>query len=125
MILICRVPFSVRPQGVSIYDIGQSVREDTEVEFDCYVKRVKPGPDIYWRKGDAGALQFGTFLLPMSNSDGTSRLLSTYKVSFSRRDHGIKLHCLITRHNNRTDVWKTVDIDVSVICEYIMLTGYS
>ena len=115
---------SVRPQGVSIDGLDQPVREDTEVDVKCRVRRVKPAADIYWRKGAAGPLQTGT-LSKVANDDGTFQLESTYKVSFSRRDHGIKLHCLVTRPNNRTDVWKTIDGEVNVICEYIMLTACS
>ena len=114
--------FSVRPQDVSIDGLDQPVREDTEVEVNCTVRRVKPEADIYRRKGDAGTLQIGT-LSTMPNSDGTFQLWSTYKVSFSRRDHGIKFHCLVTRANNRNDVWKTVDREVSVICEYNMVSS--
>ena len=114
---------SVRPQDVSIDGLDQPVREDTEVEVICRVGRVKPAADIYWRKGgDAGPLQTGT-LSKVDNSDGTFQLDSTNKVSFSRKDHGIKLHCLVTRPNNSADVWKTVDREVVVLCEYLMLTA--
>ena len=105
---------------MSIDGLDQPVREDTAVEVKCRVGRVKPRAYIYWRKGAAGPLQSGT----SSNwaySDGTFQLESTYKVVFSRRDHGTKLHCLVTRPGDRDDVWKTVDGDVSVMCEYNMV----
>ena len=121
VILICRVPFPVRPQGMSIDGLDQPVRGDTEVTVNCRVRRVKPAAYIYWRKGAAGPLQTG-HSYTMSNYDGTFRLQSIYKVSFSRKDHGTKLHCLVTRRNNRTDVWKTVDREVSVMCEYNMMS---
>ena len=92
MILICRVPFSVRPLAMSIYGLDQPVHEDTEVEVKCIVWRVKPEADIYWRKGDTGPLQIGT-LSTVPRYDGAFTVFSTYKVSFSRRDHGIELHC--------------------------------
>ena len=114
---------SVRPQGVSIDGLDQPVREGTEVEVKCRVKRVKPAADIYWKKGADGTLHRGIPLIVTNNSDGTFQLESTYKVPFSRRDNGKKLHCLVTRPNNRTDVWKTVDRNVSVICEYNMVSS--
>ena len=113
---------SVRPQDVSIDGLDQPVHEDTEVEVKCRVGRVKPAADIYWRKGDSGPLQTG-ILSWVANSDGTFQLESAYKVSFSRSDNGITLHCLVTRPDNRTDVWKTVDREVNVLCEYLMLTA--
>ena len=111
---------SVRPQDVSIDGPDQPVLENTEVEVKCRVGRVKPAADIYWRKGDSGSLETGT-LSKVDNSDGTFQVESTYKVSFSRTDNGIKLHCLVTRPNNTADVWKIVDREVSVLCEYLML----
>ena len=102
--------------------LDKPVREDTEVEVNCRVRRVNPAADIYWRKGAAGPLQTGT-LSKMVKPDGTFQLESTYKVSFSRRDHGIQLHCLVTRPNSSIDVWKAVDREVSVMCEYLMLTA--
>ena len=116
-------PVSVRPQDVSMDGLDQPVREDTEVEVTCRVGRVKPAADIYWRKGDSGSLETG-ILSKVDNSDGTFQLESTYKVSFSRSDNGIQLYCLVTRPNNSADVWKTVDIEVNVLCEYLMLTAY-
>ena len=113
---------SVRPQDVSIDGLDQPVHEDTEVEVKCRVGRVKPAADIYWRKGDADLLETGT-LSKVANADGTFQVESTYKVSFSRSDNGIKLHCLVTRPNNSADVWKTVDREVNVLCEYLMLTA--
>ena len=113
---------SVRPQNVSIDGLDQRVRENTEVAVICRVGRVKPAADIYWRKGPSGPLQTGT-PSNVTNADGSFQLESTYKVSFSRIDNGIKLHCLVTRPNNRTDVWKTVDREVSVICEYNMVSS--
>ena len=115
---------SVRPQDVSMDGFDQPVLENTEVEVTCRVGRVKPAADIYWRKGDSGSLETG-ILSKVDNSDGTFQLESTYKVSFSRKDHGIKLHCLVTRPNNSADVWKTVDREVSVLCEYLMMTACS
>ena len=117
-------PVSVLPQGVSIDGLDQPVHEDTEVEVNCRVRRMKITANIFWRKGDAGPLQTGT-LSKVDNSDGTFQLESTYNVSFTRSDNGIKLHCLITRPINTTDVWKTVDREVNVLCEYLMLTACS
>ena len=94
------------------------------MDVKCRVRRVKPAADIYWRKGAAGPLHTGT-LSKVANDDGTFQLESTYKVSFKRSDHGIKLHCLVTRRKSAIDVWKTVDIDVSVMSEYLMLTACS
>ena len=113
---------SVRPQDVSIDGLDQPVREDAEVTVICRVGRVKPAADIYWRRGGDGPLQTGT-VSKVDNSDGTFQLESTYKVSFSRSSNGIKLHCLVTRPNSRNDFWKTVDREVNVLCEYLMLTA--
>ena len=107
---------SVKPQGVTITGLGQSVRENTEVEVTCDVSRVKPQADIYWRKGPDSSPQPGT-TTSENNLDGTFRLHSTYKVSFSRSDHNTKLYCLVTRPGNKDDVWGNSSTIANVSCK--------
>ena len=107
---------SVKPQGVTITGLTQSVIENTEVEVKCKVSRVKPRADIYWRKGLHGSLQRGT-TTSVPISDGTFQLEDTYKVSFSRNDHNTKLFCLVTRPGVSTDVWGNSHIVANVLCK--------
>ncbi|KAI0212429.1 hypothetical protein LSAT2_002670 [Lamellibrachia satsuma] len=95
---------SVKPQGVTITGLTQSVIENTQVEVKCKVSRVKPRADIYWRKGLRGTLERGT-TMSVPISDGTFQLEDTYKVSISRSDHNTKLFCLVTRPGVSTEVW--------------------
>ena len=107
---------SVRPQGVTITGLGQSVRENTEVEVTCDVSQVKPQADIYWRKGLYGSLETGT-IMKQINANRTFKLQSTYKVSFSRSDHNTLLYCLVTRPGDNSDVWGSSSKIVSVLCK--------
>ena len=107
---------SVKPQGVTITGLGQSVKENTEVEVICGVSRVKPEADIYWRKGPDSSPQPGT-TTSVNNLDGTFKLHSTYKVSFSRSDHNTKLYCLVTRPGNKDDVWGNSSTIANVSCK--------
>ena len=111
----------MRPQGVAITGLAQSVRENKEVEVKCKVSRVKPVPDIYWRKGLQGSLKTGTTTHKNNSDRKTFQLESTYKASFSRND--IQLYCLVTRRGVGTDVWATISSSVDVICEYFMVIG--
>ncbi|KAI0236793.1 hypothetical protein LSAT2_012661, partial [Lamellibrachia satsuma] len=103
----------VKPQGVTITGLTQSVIENIQVEVKCKVSRVKPKADIYWRKGLRGSLERGT-TTSVSISDGIFQLEDTYKVSFSRNDHDTKLFCLVTRPGVSTDVWSNSHIVANV-----------
>ena len=107
---------SVKPQGVTITGLTQSVIENTQVEVKCKVSRVKPRADIYWRKGLLGSLERGTTTsVPLS--DGTFQLESIYKVSFSRNDHNTKLFCFVTQPGVSTAVWGNSNIIANVLCK--------
>ena len=108
---------SLKPQGVTITGIDQSVRQNVEVEVTCDVSQVKPKADIYWRKGDDDIPQTGT-TTSQKNSDGkTFKLQSIYKVSFSRNDHNTRLYCIVTRPGVKADIWGSSSKIVSVLCK--------
>ena len=97
--------------------LDHRVKQNTEVTVTCDVNRVKPQADMYWRKGRDGSLETRT-TTKMTNSDGTFKLTSTYKVSFSRSDHNTQVYCLVTLPGNTPDVWVNTSETVNVECEY-------
>ena len=97
--------------------LDQRVKQNTDVEVTCKVSRVKPQAVINWRKGLHGSLQTKT-ATKVTNSDGTFKLTSTYKVSFSRSDHNAQVYCLVTLPGNTPDVWVNTSETVNVACEY-------
>ena len=97
--------------------LDKMVRENTDVVVACKVSRVKPAADIYWRKGPDGPLQTGTTSSGVNQDHKTFHLQSFYIMSFSRSEHNTKLYCLVTRHENTTDVWATASQTINVACE--------